>query len=224
MSSIPDLTVAATGGLVAGLTLAALPLWRLHRALRTARYQAGHDDTTGLPNRRTLLTAVQHAVAAGRPFGVILLDLDGFKAVNDTHGHETGNDLLTAVAHRLHAVPAPAVLAARLSGDEFAVLAHGGPDEIRAAAHAAADAVGAAPVVLDDGVTIAVRASVGYTTSRLGITARVLLQEADEAMYQAKTRPSGPHRHQPAAPGAGAVATTGGVPPAASRRCRDRRR
>ncbi|MEV6931383.1 GGDEF domain-containing protein [Dactylosporangium sp. NPDC051485] len=223
MSTIPHLILAMTGGLVAGLTLAALPLWRLRRALRTARYQAGHDDTTGLPNRRTFLTALQSAVAAGRPFGVILLDLDGFKAVNDTYGHETGNDLLTAVAHRLNAVPAPAVLAARLSGDEFAVLALGGPDEVHTAAQAAADAVGAEPAVLDGGTTIAVHASVGYTTSRLGITARTLLREADEAVYRAKTHPSGLRRHQPVAPEAHSVAGTAGQPHAAPRRSRDRR-
>ncbi|WP_327007662.1 GGDEF domain-containing protein [Dactylosporangium sp. NBC_01737] len=222
MSPTSHLILAMTGGLVAGLTLAALPLWRLRRALRTARFQAGHDDTTGLPNRRTFLTALQAALAAGRPFGVILLDLDGFKAVNDTYGHETGNDLLTAVAHRLNAVATPAVLAARLSGDEFAVLALGGPDEVHTAAQAAADAVGAEPVVLDGGTTVAVHASVGYTTSRLGITARALLREADEAVYRAKTHPSGLRRH-PTTPDAHSVAGTAGQPHAAPRRSRDRR-
>lgn len=224
MSPTSHLILAMTGGLVAGLTLAALPLWRLRRALRTARFQAGHDDTTGLPNRRTFLTALQAALAAGRPFGVILLDLDGFKAVNDTYGHETGNDLLTAVAHRLNAVPTPAVLAARLSGDEFAVLALGGPDEVHTAARAAADAVNAEPAVLDGGgTTVAVHASVGYTTSRLGITARALLREADEAVYRAKTHPSGLRRHHPTAPAAHSVAGTAGQPCAAPRRSRDRR-
>jgi diguanylate cyclase (GGDEF)-like protein len=198
VSCIPGLTAPAAGGVAAGLLIAAIPLWRLHRALRTARHLAHHDDTTGLPNRRAFLTAFAAVMRAGQDFGVILLDLDRFKPVNDRHGHEAGNDVLTEVGRRLAQLPAPVRLVARLSGDEFALLVHGDAEDADRAAHLAAAIVTAAPVALDTGVTVAVSASVGYTTSRAGATARHLLREADDAMYRAK-RDGGIVGHQPAA-------------------------
>src|SRR5262249_31059615 len=165
---------ASAGGVLAGLLLAALPVWRLHRALRTARHQAHHDDTTGLPNRRAFLAAVDDTLGADRAFGLVLLDLDRFKEVNDRHGHEAGNDLLTAVGQRLPQLPSPVRLATRLSGDEFALLVHGSPDDTFRAAQLAAAVTTAAPVTLDGGAMVTVAVSVGFTTSRLGVTARAL--------------------------------------------------
>jgi diguanylate cyclase (GGDEF)-like protein len=213
VSPIADLTAAAAIGVLAGLLLAVLPLRRLNRALRTARHQAHHDDTTALPNRRAFLSAVDDTRRTGRAFGLVLLDLDGFKQINDRHGHEAGNDLLTTVGQRLADLPSPVRLAARLSGDEFALLVHGGPDDTDRAAQLAAAVTAAAPVTLHGGVAETVTASVGYTTSRPGVTTRALLREADEAMYRAK-RGTGPIcRHEPAT-----AATE--VQPG---RCRDRR-
>lgn len=215
MSSLAALSAAA--GVFAGLLLAALPLSRQRRALRITRYQAHHDDTTGLPNRRALIAAVDDANRGGQPYGLVLLDLDGFKQVNDRYGHETGNDLLTAVGRSLAELPHPVRLAARLSGDEFAVLVHGGPDDTFRAARLAAAATEAASVTADAGrdgaAAVAVAASVGYTVSRLGVSIRDLLREADEAMYRAKRGTDRICRFQPV------TATT----QPHTGRCRDRR-
>ena len=216
MSPTAHLIVACAAGVLAGLLIAAGPLWRLHRALRTARHLAHHDDTTGLPNRRAFLATMHDTLRTGRVCGLVLLDLDRFKQINDRHGHEAGNDVLTAVGQRLAQLPSPVRLAARLSGDEFAIHVHGDADDTFRAAHLAAAVTASEPVTLDGGATVAVRASVGYTTSRLGITARALLHEADEAMYRAKRGDSGICRHEPAA-----TAGTADGPPAV--RCRDRR-
>jgi diguanylate cyclase (GGDEF)-like protein len=197
VSPIAHLITASAGGVLTGLLLAALPVWRLYRALRTARHQAHHDETTGLPNRRAFLAAVDNTLGTDRAFGLVLLDLDRFKAVNDRHGHEAGNDLLTTVGQRLTQLPSPVRLAARLSGDEFALLVHGGPDDTFRAAQLAAAVITAEPVTLDGGVTVTVAASVGYTSNRLGVTARALLREADEAMYRAKRGTDGICGHDP---------------------------
>jgi diguanylate cyclase (GGDEF)-like protein len=214
VSPILSSIVTATGGILAGLSLAAALLWRQQQALTRARYAADHDDTTGLPNRRALLAAADRAARRGTPFGLVLLDLDQFKAINDTFGHEAGNDVLTEIGRRLAALREPVRLAARLSGDEFALLVTGGPDEVAAAARAAWRAVSHHPVDLG-AHAVSVRASVGHTTATLGVGPRALLRQADVAMYQAKQTGAGVY---------GATATTGhtGLPPGT--RLRDLRR
>jgi diguanylate cyclase (GGDEF)-like protein len=214
VSPILSSIVTAAGGVLAGLALAAALLWRQQQALTRARHTADHDDTTGLPNRRALLGAAGRAVRRGTPFGLVLLDLDYFKAINDTFGHEAGNDVLTEVGRRLAALSGPVLVAARLSGDEFALLVAGGPDEVAAAARAAWRAVGRHPVDLGEHA-VSVQASVGHTTAALGVGPRILLQQADVAMYQAKQTGAGVY---------GATAATGhtGLPPGT--RLRDLRR
>ncbi|MET8062181.1 GGDEF domain-containing protein [Micromonospora sp. NPDC005313] len=212
MSPILTSIVTAAGGILAGFALAAALLWRQQQALTRARYAADHDNTTGLPNRRALLAALTSATRADAPFGLVLLDLDGFKAVNDTFGHEAGNDVLTEVGRRLSALRGPVRLAARLSGDEFALLVDGGPDDV--AARAAWRAVGRHPVDLG-AHTVAVHASVGHTSAALGVGPRTLLHQADTAMYQAKQTGAGVH---------GATATTGHTGPPPGTRLRDLRR
>ncbi|MER7992322.1 diguanylate cyclase domain-containing protein [Micromonospora chalcea] len=213
MSPILTSIVTAAGGVLAGLALAAALLWRQQQALARARYAAGHDDTTGLPNRRALLAALTRATRADAPFGLVLLDLDGFKAINDTFGHEAGNDVLTEVGRRLTALRGPVRLAARLSGDEFALLVDGGPDDVAAAARAAWRAVVRYPVDLGEHA-LAVRASVGHISAALGVGPRTLLHQADTAMYQAKQTGAGVH---------GATATTGHTGPPPGTRLRDLR-
>jgi diguanylate cyclase (GGDEF)-like protein len=214
VSLIWQSVVTAAGGVLAGLALAGGLLRRQQRALTDARYQATHDDTTGLPNRRAALTHLHRCLGKGRPFGVVLLDLDEFKTINDTFGHDAGNDVLVEVARRLAALPDPVGLAARLSGDEFALFVHGDADTVRAAASAASHTISASLVGLGAEL-IPVRASVGYACARIGITTRLLLRDADEAMYHAKTSGTGVHGHSPAT-------TDRHTKPL--RRCRDRRR
>jgi diguanylate cyclase (GGDEF)-like protein len=188
--------VTASGGVLAGLALTGGLLWRQQRALNLARYDATHDDTTGLPNRRAALAHLRHALRRRRPVGVVLLDLDRFKTINDTLGHDTGNQLLAAVADRLTALPAPVGLAARLSGDEFVLVVHGGADQTAAAAHTAWQAISTSPIPLADAI-VEVSASVGYANARLGISHRQLLRDADAAMYRAKTTGTGVRGHSP---------------------------
>jgi diguanylate cyclase (GGDEF)-like protein len=203
----PNLTafLAAVGGLLAGLACGAVALHRQYEQLTDARRQTAaanrrasdaeflalHDDTTGIPNRRAFLAACDRALATGEPTGVVLLDLDNFKTVNDTYSHEHGNDVLTTVGLRLTDLPAPVLLAARLSGDEFALLIAGDLEQTRACAHAAATAISGQPIPIVGTLDLAIRASVGYAHATDTSTARELLHAADLAMYEAKRSGTG---------------------------------
>jgi diguanylate cyclase (GGDEF)-like protein/PAS domain S-box-containing protein len=153
-------------------------------------HRALHDPLTGLPNRTLLMDRLTQAVlAAGRDQGagvaVLYLDLDEFKAINDTYGHATGDQVLIEVASRLRAAVRPADTVARLGGDEYAVVAEGlpAPDGL-----ALADRVREAlqPPVGD----LSISASVGAAHSTIvGLDADALLRHADADMYAAKGRP-----------------------------------
>ncbi|MFI7523802.1 diguanylate cyclase domain-containing protein [Micromonospora globbae] len=186
MSSILHTIAIAVGGILAGLALAAALLWRQQQALHVARYEATHDEITGLPNRRLFLARLRAALADNAPVGVVLLDLNRFKTVNDTLGHEVGNDLLDQVGRRLAGLPAPVRVAARLSGDEFALLVTGDRDDVAAAAEAAWQAVAADSIRVVN-ADLQVTASVGYTHAHHpNVSTRQLLTQADRAMYEAK--------------------------------------
>lgn len=204
MSPILQGVVTTVGGILAGLALSGALLWRQQQALDLARYQATHDEITGLPNRRLFLTRLRAALAENAPCGVVLLDLDGFKTVNDTLGHDTGNVLLAHIGRLLAGLDAPVEVAARLSGDEFALLVVGDRDATAEAARAAWRAIGAAPIPVDSGA-VNVSASVGYTHLPAYLTGspRQLLAEADAAMYEAKRSRTGVHGHHPLAAPAG---------------------
>jgi diguanylate cyclase (GGDEF)-like protein/PAS domain S-box-containing protein len=149
---------------------------------------AYHDQLTGLPNRRSLDERLAQLLAQAERTGgevtVCVLDLDGFKAVNDRHGHAAGDRLLAEIAARLTRVVRAGETIARLGGDEFALLLSGPPadaffDRIRAA-------VGAS-VTLAEG-TVRVSASLGVARSRPGqrVDGDRLLRQADQALYRAK--------------------------------------
>ncbi|WP_298990040.1 EAL domain-containing protein [uncultured Pseudokineococcus sp.] len=159
------------------------------QAEQEMRRRALRDDLTGLPNRAALVERLEEDLT-GRPregVGVLLVDLDHFKAVNDSLGHAAGDELLVLVAERLTAAVRGSGLVARLSGDEFVVV-----DELADDARAAAVAerlieVLTAPVVLQD-LEIVVSASVGVARSVAGEGAERLLHRADVAVHRAKAR------------------------------------
>lgn len=162
------------------------------------RHQAWHDALTGLANRELFGRQMEQRLTQERrersPCAVLYLDLDGFKAVNDSLGHEAGDELLTGVAERLQEALREHETAARLGGDEFAVLLErAGQEEAEAVAQRLLDAL-SAPFSLSAG-----RASVGAS---IGIAVGgpddgnpdELLRQADVAMYLAKIR--GKNRYQ----------------------------
>lgn len=156
-------------------------------------HQALHDALTGLPNRALFTDRLQHALTQGRrrgtACGVIFLDLDRFKTVNDSLGHAAGDELLVAVARRVDESLRSADTAARLGGDEFAVLLEdlGGVEEAVLVAERIGGAL-SAPVVVQ-GREVFVKASVGIAVGRAG--ASELLRQADVAMYRAKAEGKG---------------------------------
>ncbi|ROP26968.1 sensor domain-containing protein [Pseudokineococcus lusitanus] len=151
---------------------------------------ATHDGLTGLANRALLRERLEEAVAAaGRgegAAGLLFVDLDGFKAVNDGHGHAAGDEVLRQVAARLEHVVAGQGTAARLGGDEFAVVVpSAGAAQLQVLAGLLLAEV-RRPVRLPDGATTAVGASIGLRRTHGGVDAEELLGGADAAMYEAK--------------------------------------
>ncbi|HEU4425139.1 MAG TPA: diguanylate cyclase, partial [Pilimelia sp.] len=166
---------------------------RLVRQLRERedelRHQASHDALTRLANRALFGEQVDGALTAspGDALAILLVDLDDFKTINDTLGHDVGDALLTAVARRIQSCVDPHNTVARLGGDEFAVL-------LRRACADAADSV--AERILDSltrplvvaGYRLLVQASIGVAVARPGDGPGTLLRNADIAMYAAKER------------------------------------
>jgi diguanylate cyclase (GGDEF)-like protein len=162
-------------------------------------HQALHDPLTGLPNRTLFLDRLRHALTRrpgpgeppqGADVAVVLVDLDDFKAVNDTFGHGAGDQLLTVAARRFQDVVRPQDTLARLGGDEFVLLCDPIPDEAAALrlAHRLQEAC--VPPVVVGGSTVPLSASLGVTWTggapRDARSAAALLSEADAALYGAK--------------------------------------
>lgn len=164
------------------------------RAQEQLAHLADHDALTGLANRRHFEECLAAAVAQGKAFALLYLDVDKFKAVNDTHGHGMGDWLLKSVARRLESCVRLGDLPARLGGDEFAVIlksAHSArelePVVERIIAHLAQ------PYMPGGDLALQVDVSVGVALyPYAGQTPRALIQSSDKAMYDAKR--SGPLR------------------------------
>ncbi|MGK5680503.1 putative bifunctional diguanylate cyclase/phosphodiesterase [Actinoplanes sp. URMC 104] len=160
------------------------------RLLRRLDHSATHDALTQLPNRVLFHERLRRALdaPAERPVAVALIDLDDFKEVNDTLGHEVGDQLLIAVARRLSGCLRVEDTVARLGGDEFVVVLDGAdPAAADLAARRMIESLRAP--VLTDGHELPIRASIGIADGRAGDDASVLLRQADIAMYAAKALP-----------------------------------
>ncbi|MFN8222292.1 MAG: EAL domain-containing protein [Gaiellales bacterium] len=151
------------------------------------RHQAFHDVLTGLPNRVLFADEVSAALAASSssPAAVLFLDLDDFKAVNDTWGHATGDSLLVAAADRLRHAIRPDDIPCRLGGDEFAVLLADVDEETAGRVAFRLEAAFAPPFVVG-GRSIVSRPSIGIAMSEPELAADDLIARADVAMYTAK--------------------------------------
>ncbi|MBV9820842.1 MAG: EAL domain-containing protein, partial [Actinobacteria bacterium] len=180
------------------LPLLLIPLVLVYKMAQMSverEHQAGHDPLTGLPNRVHLQASLADELARskrdGRPFGLLLIDLDHFKEVNDTLGHHVGDQLLVHFAERLSNAVRPTDHIARLGGDEFAVIV---PDADETEALGVAERIRTAlenPVSLE-GMRLEIEASIGlamHPDHALG--AEDLLRLSDVAMYVAKESRSG---------------------------------
>ena len=154
-------------------------------------YRAHHDALTGLANRGAFTDRLEQALARARrtevPVGLLMLDLDDFKPVNDTHGHHAGDVVLVEVARRLEGSTRATDLAARIGGDEFAVILEdaGDRDEVAELAARLVAAI-AEPVALPSGATVRVSACVGVASSATADDADALLRAADQHLYASK--------------------------------------
>ena len=167
-------------------------------------HQAFHDPLTGLLNRALLSNRFEQAAGradrSGKHLAILYLDLDGFKGVNDSLGHEAGDRLLVAVAERLGAHSRLGDTVARLGGDEFCVLAEDVGGAQGAARVAGRVRGGLREPFLVESRRISVSVSIGAAMQMLGedVSLDRLLREADAAMYRAKKEKSGETSGDPA--------------------------
>ena len=215
---------AGEGGTIEWLATVGRDVTEWRRIEARLAHDATHDDLTGLPNRNLLFDRLTQALARmareGPPVGVLFLDIDHFKSVNDRFGHDVGDDVLRSVATRLRSLCRPMDTVARFGGDEFVVLCDGvrGTEEAVAIARRICDglrdlAVGGqrrhprteaesatesatgvdGPTSREwDGDRIVVGVSVGVAVAEVGSAdPEALLRQADLAMYRAKDRGRG---------------------------------
>ena len=159
--------------------------------LGSLAWEASHDPLTGLVNRRGFLVALEQALgtATVRQVGLLFVDLDGFKAVNDGFGHEAGDAVLVEVGRRIRACTRAEEVVARLGGDEFTVLLHADHERSLASICARIELALLDPVAVGAG-SVHVGASIGMAVSGGDhrLDANDLLRAADQDMYRAKER------------------------------------
>ncbi|WP_375476943.1 putative bifunctional diguanylate cyclase/phosphodiesterase [uncultured Jatrophihabitans sp.] len=184
------LTLAAAGSRLA------MALGAANRAAEAIALSRS-DDLTSLPNRRAMLHQLGQHIADRAPLGLMILDLDGFKDVNDTLGHAAGDTVLREIARRMREVLPTPVLLARLGGDEFAIVVVSDDEiELMETAHLVLAAV-RAPLQID-GISLSADASVGITVrTDDDVHSSELLRRADVAMYHAKEQRVGALLYDP---------------------------
>ena len=192
---LTERTIEPDAELIDLMTQVGIELGRVverQQAADQLRHQATHDALTGLPNRVLIRDELRRALsrlargAEAEPTAVFFVDLDGFKAVNDTLGHAAGDRVLRDVAARLARILRPHDLLGRLSGDEFVIVCE--RLEATQAIERVAQRIGAAlrePFAVE-GEPFQISASVGITVAAAGKEPETLIAEADAAMYRAK--------------------------------------
>ncbi|MEU4423404.1 GGDEF domain-containing protein [Actinoplanes sp. NPDC024001] len=169
-----------------------LVLGRMYGLVAAQRRAAVTDGLTGLHTRRYFTEALavecRRAARSGHEIGLLIIDVDHFKRVNDTYGHPAGDRVLQEVANRLKAAARAGSVVARYGGEEFVVLApHTGGDDLLALAERLRLAVSGLPVDAGDQALLGVTASVGAATAPAGaVDPDALMNAADEALYAAK--------------------------------------
>jgi diguanylate cyclase len=185
--------VPAAGTVVAVFARYALSI-RDGRRVAEAVTLSNTDDLTGLSNRRHFVEELTRLFAEGRPLSVMLMDLDRFKHINDTHGHDAGDHVLQVVARRLPASFEPGCTVARLGGDEFAFLVpHGQEQDLLESAYRVRSSLSAGT---GDAAGISISTSIGIAIrSDSDRVASELLKRADTSMYRAKASGTGVSLH-----------------------------
>jgi diguanylate cyclase (GGDEF)-like protein/PAS domain S-box-containing protein len=185
---------------VRGLVLTMRDVTEQRRLENDLSHQAFHDGLTGLANRVLFRNRLEQAYAVaerdGATIGVLFVDLDDFKEVNDTLGHAVGDELLVVVARRISQIVGAGSTAARMGGDEFAILIEQTADDLAGETVAARIVAAlASPVEVGDGIggthIVSGAASVGLATNHDADSATELLRHADLALYQAKGEQKG---------------------------------
>jgi diguanylate cyclase (GGDEF)-like protein len=185
LESVELLATLTSGAWQSAETFADLESWSTQ-----LEYRASHDELTGLANRASLIASVEASLRimreAGPQFAVLFLDLDGFKGVNDTLGHEAGDAVLQGIARRLGNHVRGHDVLARLGGDEFVIVLNdlSDPDDALIVAERICESA-AAPFSIG-GSTVSLGASIGITHAGPGDSTETLLNTADHFMYQAK--------------------------------------
>ncbi|MDH3682801.1 MAG: diguanylate cyclase, partial [Acidimicrobiia bacterium] len=201
--TLDEVTRASTVGLLCAAVTAFASAWQRHhldrerRSLTQAEHDAKHDALTGLANRgelyRELEVSLRQAGVENTIFGVLFLDLDRFKLINDSMGHDVGDELLRIVAERLKAATRSSDVVARLGGDEFVLICRGllSNDSVLAVVRQVLRSF-TEPVKLDGHQQI-ISTSVGVAISTVDETRTPdeLVRDADAAMYKAKREGSG---------------------------------
>jgi len=189
---IPATLALPAAGFALGWLASTVTRRRLRRELTEALARGCTDPLTGLANRSVLTAELERLAAARAPYATIMIDLDGFKAINDAHGHAAGDAVLVELGRRLTtwATAAPhdegPVVVTRLGGDEFVLILPAPQSPAAVATAERVRALLAEPVRLDIQTTVKVTASLGVALAAAGVPGPVALRAADLAMYRAK--------------------------------------
>lgn len=191
---VPALVIAVVVSVTVSAPVSRVMLSLMHqleRARAVAEHLASTDPLTGALNRRRFVQLAEDRLASapdGEPLSLLLFDIDDFKAVNDLHGHQRGDEVLAAVAASCAAVMRPEDLMARWGGEEFVALLLGvGAAEAQHIAGQLRATVAACRVPVSSPTTLRVTVSIGLASARRGETCLdTLLAQADHAMYRAK--------------------------------------